>query len=287
MTIHKSKGLEFEHVILPFEVNLKPDDSDHWIPFPLHDELPSMPVSKSKKTQELFDPELADHIDNQSYFDWMNMVYVAMTRPVSGLHIFLNGDKLGAFGTQIVDYIGVDTDEWQTGKKVPIQERINEQAPVPKQGPLAMFSPAHLRMANTAPEKWQEDGTDAKKWGTALHRILQLPESMRKTAIKRLHRSGEFSSNLQDRAHQVLTEMAVKPELDGLNSKDTIVYMERSVVSKEITLRPDIIIHTQKKTTVIDYKTGVPSKKHDQQLQEYVDALTNTFGKVTGELLYL
>ncbi|HBB80885.1 MAG TPA: hypothetical protein DCZ98_03555, partial [Cryomorphaceae bacterium] len=251
------------------------------------DELPSMPVSKSKKTQELFDPELADHIDNQSYFDWMNMVYVAMTRPVSGLHIFLNGDKLGAFGTQIVDYIGVDTDEWQTGKKVPIQERINEQAPVPKQGPLAMFSPAHLRMANTAPEKWQEDGTDAKKWGTALHRILQLPESMRKTAIKRLYRSGEFSSNLQDRAHQVLTEMAVKPELDGLNSKDTIVYMERSVVSKEITLRPDIIIHTQKKTTVIDYKTGVPSKKHDQQLQEYVDALTNTFGKVTGELLYL
>ena len=287
MTIHKSKGLEFEHVILPFEVNLKSDDSDHWIPFPLHDELPRMPVSKSKKTQELFDSELADHIDNQSYFDWMNMVYVAMTRPVSGLHIFLNGDKLGTFGTQIVDYIGVDTDEWRTGKKAPIQERNNEHAPVPTQGPLAMFSPAHLRMANTAPEKWQEGGTDAKKWGTALHRILQLPQSMRETAIKRLYRSGEFSSNLQDRARQVLTEMSVTPELDGLNSMDTVVYMERSMVSKEITLRPDLIIHTSKKTTVIDYKTGIPNKKNDQQLQEYVDALSNTFKNVTGELLYL
>ena len=287
MTIHKSKGLEFEHVILPFEVNLKSDDNDHWIPFPLHDELPRMPVSKSKNTQELFDPELADHIDNQSYFDWMNMVYVAMTRPVSGLHVFLNGDKLGEFGKQLVEYIGLNTDDWRTGKTAPIQERLNDHTPVPIQGPLALFSPAHLRMANTAPEKWQEGGTDAKKWGTALHRILQLPEAMRETAIMRLYRSGEFSKNLQDRARNVLAEMDVKPGLSGLNSKDTIVYMERSIISKDITLRPDLIFHTPQKTTVIDYKTGLPNDKHDEQLQEYVDVLTSTFENVTGELLYL
>ena len=81
--------------------------------------------------------------------------------------------------------------------------------------------------------------------------------------------------------------MDVKPGLSGLNSKDTIVYMERSIISKDITLRPDLIFHTPQKTTVIDYKTGLPNDKHDEQLQEYVDVLTSTFENVTGELLYL
>ena len=34
MTIHKSKGLEFEHVIVPFDINFKPDSSEQWLDFP-------------------------------------------------------------------------------------------------------------------------------------------------------------------------------------------------------------------------------------------------------------
>ena len=84
MTIHKCKGLEFEHVIVPFDINYKSDSSEHWLEFPYHDELERMPVSFSKGNKGLFEKDHALELETKSRFDWMNMVYVALTRPVCG-----------------------------------------------------------------------------------------------------------------------------------------------------------------------------------------------------------
>ena len=32
---------------------------------------------------------------------------------------------------------------------------------------------AEIKMAKTAPEDWHKGGVDARRWGSALHRILQ------------------------------------------------------------------------------------------------------------------
>ena len=158
MTIHKSKGLEFEHVIIPFDIGFKSDSSDHWIDFPLHPELDKMPVSFKKEHKNLFNEEHALELETKNKFDWINMVYVAFTRPVSGLHIFLNGGKKpGLLSTSLSEHLGLEEQTvWKCGSPI-----LPEQQPeLPKktlpQMPYSTMTSAEIKMAKTAPEDWHK-----------------------------------------------------------------------------------------------------------------------------------
>ena len=94
MTIHKSKGLDFRYVIIPFAENItlyKP--GDYWCSPALEgtplegvaDGVYDVTLSKSSEST-LF----AGHYRNESFLqqvDNINTIYVAMTRPVLGMHI--------------------------------------------------------------------------------------------------------------------------------------------------------------------------------------------------------
>ena len=289
MTIHKSKGLEFEHVIMPFEVNFKDSDTEHWIPFPHHDELKRLPVKKTKDTAALFPEELAIQIDNENHFDWMNMIYVAMTRPVAGLHLFFCANKAGKFGKAIAEHLewGEGAGSKRIGTPVPARQKKAHDRNTPTQGGIGHFSPAHLRMKTTAPKGWEEGGADARKWGTALHRILQLPREVQSTGLDRLYRSGEFSESMQDRAAKVLGDLDQKSAWKALEENEAVVYVERSIVGPEGTQRPDLIIASEQRAFVIDYKTGTHKDAYDDQLAGYVEALEATFNEVDGELWFI
>lgn len=97
MTIHKSKGLEFPVVILPFaNWKLKPEGRS-WIWAPLNDEItgrlgldapPAYAPVKDKKS--LADTYFADDYFREwreIYADGLNMFYVAATRAARELHI--------------------------------------------------------------------------------------------------------------------------------------------------------------------------------------------------------
>ena len=73
----------------------------------------------------------------------------------------------------------------------------------------------------------------------------------------------------------IVYQIVEHPKLiDYYNSID-IVYNERDIITKEnIVLRPDrIVINSKNEAVIIDYKTGVEDKKHEQQLQSYQDVL--------------
>ncbi|MGB2413054.1 MAG: PD-(D/E)XK nuclease family protein, partial [Schleiferiaceae bacterium] len=64
-------------------------------------------------------------------------------------------------------------------------------------------------------------------------------------------------------------------------------YTERSIINGTDTLRPDLIIESEQKLMVIDYKTGVPKEKDEVQLKEYIELLSANFETVDGALLYI
>ncbi|MGD2003887.1 MAG: UvrD-helicase domain-containing protein [Flavobacteriales bacterium] len=290
MTIHKSKGLEFEHVIVPFDINFKPDSSEQWLDFPLHDELEKMPITYKDDHKELFETEQILELDTKDRFDWINMVYVTLTRPVSGLHLLLKGgEKPGHLAKAVLDNLALsyEAQSWSYGTIV--APSTNEES-IPK----AIVAAAHttmsaleVKMALTAPEKWYEGGADARKWGTALHRLLQYPKELRQQGLQRLYRSGEFSKPLHERAASVLERMNAKEALQSLEKEGTVVYTERSIINGTETLRPDLIIESEQKLMVIDYKTGVPKEKDQAQLREYIELLSAYFENVDGALLYI
>lgn len=94
MTIHKSKGLDFGYVIIPFAENITLyKASGYWCSpslggTPLEgvaDGVYDVTLSKSSEAT-LF----AEHYRNESFLqmvDNINTLYVAMTRPVAGMHI--------------------------------------------------------------------------------------------------------------------------------------------------------------------------------------------------------
>ena len=289
MTIHKSKGLEFEHVILPFGINYKSGGDAHWIDVDVHPELARLPITKSDKNAPLFEPELWSALENQSYFDWMNMAYVAMTRPVSGLHVFVDKEKPDELGKGLIAYLACDPEQgsYRSGEVVLPKISSQNEAVLPVAPKPGAFSPANLRMAQTAPRGWFDGHADGSKWGTALHQILQRNPASRAAALRRLYRTGAFSEHLYEGAAASIHQLAQHPVLEDINDRGVIIYTERSIISKQDTARPDLLIKTGKKITVVDYKTGVQKPEHQEQLDRYIELLSTVFEDVDGTILYL
>jgi ATP-dependent exoDNAse (exonuclease V) beta subunit len=99
MTIHKSKGLEFRVVILPFaDWNLQ-DSRDFWfeMPFnPLSDNLKTIIVKNSKchplKNSKFLAEKFAEE-DKNSFIDNLNKLYVALTRAEERMYIVCQDRK--------------------------------------------------------------------------------------------------------------------------------------------------------------------------------------------------
>ena len=289
MTIHKSKGLEFDHVILPFGINYKSGGDAHWIDVDVHPELTRLPITKSDKNASLFEPELWTELENQSYFDWMNMVYVAMTRPISGLHVFVDKEKPDELGKGLIDFLACDPEQgtYRSGEVV-YPESVNAEESVRPEAPKpGVFSPANLRMAQTAPRGWFDGHADGSKWGTALHQILQRNPASRAAALRRLYRTGAFSHHLHKGAAASIDQLAQHPILKNINESGVLIYTERSIISKDATVRPDLLIKAGNKITVVDYKTGIEKPEHQEQLNRYIELLSTVFEAVDGTLLYL
>ncbi len=101
LTIHKSKGLEFDHVIMPF-CNWKLEHTNNntiWVkprkaPF---DQLPFIPVdySGSSLVNTIFEEDYnQEHLQNR--VDNLNLLYVAFTRAKSSLYIIGSSQTPGS-----------------------------------------------------------------------------------------------------------------------------------------------------------------------------------------------
>ena len=219
----------------------------------------------------------------------MNMAYVAMTRPVSGLHVFVDKEKPDELGKGLIAYLACDPEQgsYRSGEVVLPKISSQNEAVLPVAPKPGAFSPANLRMAQTAPRGWFDGHADGSKWGTALHQILQRNPASRAAALRRLYRTGAFSEHLHEGAAASINQLAQHPVLEDINDRGVIIYTERSIISKQDTARPDLLIKTGKKITVVDYKTGVQKPEHQEQLDRYIELLSTVFEDVNGTLLYL
>ena len=92
MTIHKSKGLDFPYVIIPFAENLYKADSYWCSPTLEQTELEGVAegvydVSLSKSSQDTLFAEYYEKENFLQHVDNINTIYVAMTRAALGMHI--------------------------------------------------------------------------------------------------------------------------------------------------------------------------------------------------------
>ena len=113
MTIHKSKGLEFKCVILPFATStftpVATKKEWRWVPSPKSlDDLNLPPFLPVETSPSLLSTEYAPYYEdyfNHVVMDRINSLYVAFTRAVEELYIFTKEDSPKTIGGILIDIL--------------------------------------------------------------------------------------------------------------------------------------------------------------------------------------
>jgi len=308
MTIHKSKGLEFPIVIMPFaeeDYNRKPkdklwldtEDADLGVPKALIDNSSAVEgfgesasaVFNLKKQEEL--------LDN------INVLYVALTRAEEQLYIIsqaIKERKDGEFPSNMASFFikylmhkGVYEAEkldYEFGSPVKLSA-IGKTLNLVKVIPVVseVLNPKNIKIAQKESLMWGTHQQEAISYGNVIHEILAFvkDKSDIDLAVTKAIENGLITFDQTDKVLKTLFEIVVHPELSVCFDGNNTVLTEQTIVQKEgRILKPDRIVLTpDKEAYLLDYKTGAINSKYAKQIQEYQDAIEDLGYKVLKRAL--
>ncbi|MDW5289541.1 UvrD-helicase domain-containing protein [Formosa sp. PL04] len=318
MTIHKSKGLEFPVVIFPFaDLDIyKEIEPKEWFPL-VKEEFSDFPftlLDYNKTNFEEFGKEGVDisaRHQSELELDNLNLLYVALTRPVEQLYIIsslaldakqnVNTKKYSGL---FIDFL-IQNKLWESDKfnynfgspkRIPIVKKLTEQSDQAKQVTLEFISTAkkdhNIKIVASSGYLWDTKQQDAIEKGNLVHNLMAKikTESDVDLVLKDAEQSGLISSDQFDGLQDSILQIIDHPELQSYFSSENTIYAERDIIKKDGTiLRPDrLVITPNNKVIIIDYKTGTELEKHKQQLQYYQDSIeTMNFEVITKILVYI
>ncbi len=319
MTVHKSKGLGFKAVILPFgdwEIDHKPTKpvilwcKPHQVPF---NQLPLVPVRYSQNlAKTIF---AADYFKEKlyAYIDNLNTLYVAFTRAKEELIVLSprprKTDKTGKtekissvsqlLWNSIVDQSGklsaeFDTEnglfnsgDWHipTAKK---EEKGNSEVMMP--GLFSVTPDGRLKLRLHSKGFFFDD--PRRKHGTLMHEILSLIETP--DDIPRVIEQYRSSGVIDEAEHKYLgkkLERLVKlPETtEWFNGTGKILSEADILFEGGFSMRPDRIVIQDGIISIIDYKFGeIKENKHRKQVSRYMELIRRMgYTDVKGYLWYV
>jgi ATP-dependent helicase/nuclease subunit A len=303
ITIHKSKGLAFRAVMLPFcnwDINGK-TNGVFWVPAedtPYH-HLQRIPLKYNK--------DLGRSTVAKSYFeellynnmDALNMLYVATTRSQEYLYLSTMGkktDTITNIGDLLDKVFADDLDAEGTyliEDPVPVQEEKDnsrheiEMDRYPVSNRLSQVFDANLKRR----EIDLLTGESSGRIGTILHEVLAQASTVEEVSsvLQNMLLDGVFRADelddLQKRAIAVLEH----PDLQAILQQADHTLNERSIVDANgKSYRPDKVLVKGNSVIVIDYKfTQQESDQHMEQVLHYKTLLLAMgYTSVTTYLFY-
>lgn len=310
MTIHKSKGLEFPFVIVPFAEKITLYKA------PVAWARPSVEGSALEKEAEgLFrvqlDGKSADSFFEERYrqetelqaIDNINVLYVALTRPQCGLKVIAATPpktlSYKNFSHFLYDYVGAS--EFSTGEPYDFTQMKRKQSKV-EELPLGYDSyPAdsgsRLRFSPEAADYFGPEGltgpaASSRIRGNVLHGILSsvaVPEDL-PGAVEAAIQNGDLPLSMKEETLRLLSERLASVADRGWFSPEVRVRSEASIlVPGGDEYRPDrVVLFPNGSVAVIDYKFGKPEEKYKFQVRRYMHLYKQMgYTAVNGYLWYL
>ena len=323
-SIHKSKGLEFHTVLIPYcDWKMENETLDQMVwcapleaPF---NQLDLVPVNYSPKMA--VSTYLNDYQKErlQLWVDNLNLLYVAFTRASKNLIMWTRSEQSGTMSEllaaalpQVANEIDATWDEeaglFEFGSLCPSTEKqekvsTNRLTRKPDRLPIAMQSLEHeieFRQSNRSADfikGLSEEESDSRfiNRGQLLHTLFSAINSKADidNAIERLVFEGVIANRTQATeisqfAHQAFSQPEVQDWYSGrwrLFNECAIIYKENGVLQ---TRRPDRVMMSDDETVVVDFKFGKPSKKYAVQVQGYIALLKQMgYTHVSGYLWYV
>ena len=286
MTIHGSKGLEFEYVILLDKLT-RPNSDKAALLYHYNDNLYIDKILYRTKGRENFDDEYASIIEERkasSLKDRKNVLYVALTRAVEGL-IVIKKPK-----DSIFDEIGMGAmsvgglRQTQPTDRTLVPELVEGKVTISNYGTQEVIT--H--------EEEEEKDYEAILFGTALHYTLEMLGSFDEVNL----RSAMIS--LQNRYGQQLTADSIRQieqRVKNLIEHEAFLHiLDQAKISKEQSLsfegelkQIDLLLEYDDHCLVVDYKSSKKyALKHQNQVGYYKKAIAKITGKRTeAKIIYL
>jgi len=308
MTIHKSKGLEFPVVIMPFaeeDYSRKPKDK-LW----LDTEDSNLNVSKAlidnSSAVEGFGENASSAFNlkkQEELLDNINVLYVALTRAEEQLYVIsqtLKEKKDGGFPGNMASFFikyliekGVydqDKFEYEFGDKgrISLPGKILDLV---KTIPVVseVLNPKNIKIAQREALMWGTHQQEAISYGNVIHEILAYIKNKSDIdlAITKAIENGLIIYDQKEIVYTTLLEIVNHPEISICFDGNIKVLNEQTIVQKYgKTLKPDRIIITENNEAyLLDYKTGLPNPKYTKQIQEYQEAIEDLGYKVLKKVL--
>ena len=327
MTIHKSKGLDFGVVVMPF-ADWKLDSRMQnilWcepseVPF---NELPLLPIEYSGKLEKTIFSEL--YLDEQmhQYIDCLNLAYVAFTRAKHELICFapkIKDEKSGIVEkvdslSAMLDFclrkqmLNLEQDELTLSthyddetNSFELGEASKQTVPEPLETTVdtkidnypSVSSAERLHIRQQGRDYWlqSQELTDSRlNYGLIMHDILRQinRRSDQENAILSLVRSGRINDEDAVFIRQELEAFWQLPETEDWFSPDVRVLNETSIITPSGShYRPDRVIFRQNHATVIDYKFGDnENPAYVAQVRNYMDLIAQMNYEVKGFVCYV
>ncbi|MBK7384355.1 MAG: UvrD-helicase domain-containing protein [Flavobacteriales bacterium] len=294
MTVHKAKGLEFPVVIIP-STRMAAGGTQRerlWIqPGTAVPELEHALVAKSAILRDAALPEIREE-DDLRKLDELDLLYVAFTRAVQQLHVFLPNSKPDELTKGLQKYMEDHghPDVLDTGERTgPWTARTADPT---GSITIAMGTPPGLAIRFEATEHWDPADPDPyRRYGNAVHAILSRvdhPEDLER-AISTTILEGLIPETdamvLRDRLDPLLRSEELIPWF-GSGVK---VRTESAIIDASgRTHRPDRVVFDGDTVRVLDIKTGASDERHQDQVRRYMRLLGDLgYAHVEGALLYI
>jgi len=312
MSIHKSKGLQFPVVIMPFaDWKLLPDGRDVlWVqsnvePFARFGKIPVSPV-KSLKLSCFADSYRDETI--QSLTDNINLMYVAFTRAEEEMHIFFPDDEikeLNSVGKLLRAVIGRNP-EWSAKYNVGHSLTLGGHLRKTKKETRRMGEPFELK--NYPSLGWHDKIRLSMKsdelvgmlenplkrainYGVLAHRVLSSIQKVTDVdrVVETLFADGVISMEEKEKLLLELQALLDVTEIAAFFSEDYKVMNEHEIILPDgETLRPDRVLIRDNHAIVVDFKTGREHASHHRQVERYALALSGmNFTTVDKYLIYI
>ena len=308
MTIHKSKGLEFPVVIMPFadeDYVRKPKDK-LWLD--AEEEtfgLPKVLIDNSSSVENFGEEAAAVFHEKkqEELLDNINVLYVALTRAEEQLYVisqYLEPNKEGQYpyntASFFIEYlIAIEVYnpsilEYEFGNKVKLSKVISfndETNTIPTISNV--LDPKDIKIARREALMWGTNQQKAIEYGNIIHEILSFVKTASDIdlAIQNAIENGLITLNQKEVVLKSIQEIVNNKELESYFSHGNEILNEQAIIQKEgKTIKPDRMVLTKNKEVyLLDYKTGTHNQKYQLQLENYQNAIEKMGLKVTKKAL--
>lgn len=312
LTVHKSKGLEYDVVIIPFcnwDLTYNPTQTNILWVKPTAEPYNRLPLLPLKYSSQLAYTDFAEDWKQELrrlYLDCLNVTYVAFTRAKRELYVF----AASSFGEKEMvkptDTIGellyaslqayMQDDCYIRGEKVQEKAETNSVAAetvIPAQN-IRLLSHKHIKVRLSSQAAFTSSATDlhsVRNLGTVMHNILCEIHHWEdaEPVLKRYMQEGLLTKqDLQTVRHELRQLRSLTSSTDWFAPQWTVLTEQDILLPNGTTRRPDRIMLSGRSAVIVDWKFGYKQPQENiDQVREYMQLLTAMNYEVKGYLCYV